>query len=147
MVNKGAIGSLGALAALALLLAAGCGGGDETQSKAEFVRDGNAICAEWQQARGDRFQEIPSKLKPPVTQAEREKAILFLLEPYGDALDALKELDPPAGDEKKVEAMIKAADEAFAQGKGSPGTLISSNGGFNKSNELFDDYGLKACKV
>lgn len=149
MVNKGAIGSIVGLAVLVVLLAAGCGssGSDETVTKSDFVRQGNAVCGKWQQARGDAFQEVNSKFKPPITQAKREKAILFVLEPYGDAIEGLKELDPPAGEEEKVEAMIKAMEESFDQAQANPGSLISSTAAFNKSNQLVEDYGLKECKV
>lgn len=149
MVNKGAIGSIVGLAVLVAFLAVGCGSGGsgETVTKADFVRQGNAVCGKWQQARGDAFREVNSKFKPPVTQTKREKAILFVLEPYGDAIEGLKELDPPAGEEAKVEAMIDAAEEAFAQAKADPGSLISSGAAFSKSNQLFESYGLKECKV
>jgi len=148
MVSKGAIGSIVGLAVLALL-AVGCGGGgsDETVTKSDFVRQGNAVCGKWQQARGDAFREVNSKFKPPVTQAKREKAILFVLEPYGDAIQGLNELEPPAGEEAKVEAMIGAAEEAFDRAQADPGSLISSGAAFNKSNQLFEEYGLKECKV
>lgn len=148
MVNKGAIRSIVGLAVLVALLVAGCGGGsDETVTKSDFVRQGNAVCGKWQQARGDAFREVNSKFKPPVTQAKREKAILFVLEPYGDAIEGLKELDPPAGEEAKVEAMIDAAEEAFERAQADPGSLISSGAAFSKSNQLFEEYGLKECKV
>jgi hypothetical protein len=148
MVNKGAIGSIVGLAVLVALLAAGCGGGsEETVTKSDFVRQGNAVCGKWQQARGNAFQEVNSKFKPPITQAKREKAILYVLEPYGDAIQGLQELDPPAGEEEKVEAMIKAMEEAFDQAQANPGSLISSTAAFNKSNQLVEDYGLKECKV
>jgi hypothetical protein len=134
---------------MAALLMAGCGGGgsDEAMTKSDFVKEGNAICGKWQKARSTRFNEVGTRFKPPVTQAKREKAILFVLEPYEDALQGLNELEPPAGEEQKVEAMIKAAEDALAQGQASPGTLLSSSAAFNKSNELFEKYGLKECRV
>ena len=146
-VNKGAIGSIVGLAVLVVLLLAGCGGGGETVTKSDFVRQGNAVCGKWQQARGDRFREINSKFKPPVTQAKREKAILYVLEPYGDAIEGLKELDPPAGEEEKVEAMINAMEEGLKQGQANPGSLISSSTAFAKGNKLTKEYGLKECGV
>ncbi len=148
-MNKGAIGSIVGLAILVALLVVGCGGGggDETVTKADFVRQGNAVCGKWQQARGDRFREINSKFKPPVTQAKREEAILFVLEPYEDAVDGLRELDPPAGEEEKVEEIIDAMEEAVKQGKANPGTLISSGAPFSKANRLTEEYGLKECGV
>lgn len=148
-MNKGAIGSIVGLAALAILVAVGCGGGgsDETVTKADFVRQGNAICGKWQQARTAAFSEINQKFKPPVTQAKREEAVLFVLKPYEKAIQGLKELDPPAGEEAKVEAMLDAADKAWAQAKADPSALISSGVAFAKSNKLFEAYGLKECMV
>jgi hypothetical protein len=146
-VNKGAIGSIVGLAVLVALLVAGCGGSEETVTKSDFVRQGNAVCGKWQQARGDRFREINSKFKPPVTQAKREKAILYVLEPYEDAIEGLKELDPPAGEEEKVEAMINAMEEGLKQGQANPGSLISSSTAFTKGNKLTEEYGLKECGV
>ncbi len=146
-VNKGAIGSIVGLAVLVALLVAGCGGSEETVTKSDFVRQGNAVCGKWQQARGDRFREINSKFKPPVTQAKREKAILYVLEPYEEAIEGLKELDPPAGEEEKVEAMINAMEEGLKQGQANPGTLVSSSAAFAKGNKLAKEYGLKECGV
>jgi len=146
-VNKGAIGSIVGLAAVAALLLAGCGGGGETVTKTDFVRQGNAVCGKWQQARGNRFRAVNSKFKPPITQAKREKAILFVMEPYGEAIEGLKELDPPAGEEEKVEAIIKAMEEAWNQARANLGTLISSGAPFIQSNRLVEEYGLKECKV
>jgi hypothetical protein len=149
MVSKGAIGSIVGLAVLVALVAAGCGGGgsDETVTKADFVRQGNAVCGKWQQARTKRFAEVNQKFKPPATQAKREKAILIILAPYEDAIQGLKELEPPAGEEEKVEAMIKAMEEGWNQAKADPGSLISNGVAFNKSNKLFEEYGLKECRV
>jgi len=149
MVSKGAIGSFVGLAVLVVLVAAGCGGGgsDETVTKADFVRQGNAVCGKWQQARTSAFSEVNQKFKPPITQAKREKAVLIVLKPYEDAIQGLKELDPPAGEEEKVEAMIKSMEEGWAQAQADPGSLISSGVAFAKSNKLLEDYGLKECKV
>ena len=147
-MNKGAIGSIVGLAVLVALLVVGCGGGGgETVSKSDFVRQGNAVCGKWQQARGTRFREINSKFKPPVTQAKREEAILFVLEPYEDAIEGLKELDPPAGEEEKVEEIIGSMEDGFNQAKANPGTLISSSAPFSKANKLTEEYGLKECGV
>jgi hypothetical protein len=146
-VNKGAIGSIVGLAVLVALLVAGCGGSEETVTKTDFIRQGNAVCGKWQQARGNRFREVNAKFKPPVTQAKREKAILYVIEPYGDAIEGLKELDPPAGEEEKVEAMIKAMEEGLNQAEANLGSLISSGAAFSKGNKLAQEYGLKECGV
>jgi hypothetical protein len=148
-VNKGAIGSIVGLALLAILVATGCGssGSDETVTKTDFVRQGNAICGKWQQARTNAFSAVNTKFKPPITQAKREKAILYVLSPYEDAIEGLKELDPPAGEEAKVEAMIEAMEQGWEQAQADPSSLISSSAAFSKSNKLLEAYGLKECKV
>lgn len=147
-MNKGAIGSIVGLAIMVALIVAGCGGGGgETVTKSDFVRQGNAVCGKWQQARGEAFREVNSKFKPPVTQAKREKAILFVLEPYEDAIEGLKELEPPAGEEEKVEAIIDSMEEGYNQAKANPGTLVSSSAPFSKANKLTEEYGLKECGV
>lgn len=133
--------------AVVFLASCGSGGGGETVTKADFVRQGNAICGKWQQARTKLFSEITQKLKPPITQAKQEKAILLILQPYEDALQGLKELDPPAGDEAKVEEMIGAIENGVAQAHADPAAQISSGVAFNKSNRLLEDYGLKECMV
>lgn len=140
------MGAVVGLVLLVGLLAAGCGGSsEESLTKDDFVRKANAICGKWQQERGRAFREVSTKFKPPVTQAKREKAILFVLEPYGEAVEGLAELPPPKGEEKQVEAMITAMEDAFAQAEANPGTLISSSAPFNKPNKLAEDYGLKEC--
>ena len=148
MVSKGAIGAIVGLAVMAVLFVAGCGGGsDETVTKTDFVRQGNTVCGKWQQARGRIFREQGQKFKPPITQAKQEKVILTVLQPYETALQGLKELDPPKGEEEKVEAIIEAIEDGVNQAKANPGTLISSDAPFSKSNKLAEAYGLKECKV
>jgi hypothetical protein len=141
---------------MALLLAAamlgGCGsssgsGDDESLTKAEYVRKGNAICGKWQQARGVLFSKFTKELQPPVTQAEREKAILKILEPYETATKDLAGLPLPKGDEKKAEAVVSAMEEAGSQAKKNPSVLLRSSTVFEKPNELVEDYGLKECKA
>lgn len=138
------------MAVLAVVFLSACGGGDsdsDSLTKADFVRKGNAICGKWQQARGTRFSEVSTQFKPPITDAKREKAVLFVLEPYEEAIEGLSELSPPAGEEKKIEAMIEAMEEAMARTKADPRSATTSGIAFRKSNELVEDYGLKECKV
>jgi hypothetical protein len=148
LVNKGRMAIAVAFIALAASWVAGCGGGnDETLTKAEYVRQGNAICGKWQQARGDMFQSINQELKPPVTQKKKEDVILQLLAPYGTATEGLAELPLPDGAEKEAEAVVTAMEDGLAQAKANPGTLISSNVPFAKSNELAEDFGLTECRA
>ena len=146
-MNKGLIASMLALVALLALLT-GCGGGDEeTLTKAEYVRKGNAICGKWQQARGNLFRKMNQEVKPPVTQAKKEAVILTILKPYGTAVEELADLSLPEGDEKQAEKAVTAMEESYDQARANPGTLMSSSQPFSVANELADDYGLTECTV
>jgi hypothetical protein len=137
-----------ALFAFGVVLISGCGGSDEeTITKAEYVRKGNAICGKWQQARGEMFQKVNQELKPPVTQKEKEDVVLRLLAPYGTATEDLAEVPLPDGAEEEAEAVVTAMEDGLAQAKANPGTLISSNVPFAKSNELAEDFGLTECRA
>jgi hypothetical protein len=148
-VNKGRKIVIVVLAALAAFMAFGCGGGgdEESLTKAEYVRKGNAICGKWQQARGALFGKFNKQLGPSVTKAKREKAILMILKPYETASLDLAELPPPEGEEKKVQAITAAMEAAFTEAKENPATLLRSSAVFEKPNTLAEDYGLKECKA
>jgi hypothetical protein len=149
-VKKGLSASLIALAVLAALSlsAFGCGGGDEESlTKTEYVRKGNTICGKWQQARGNLFQELNQKIKPPITQAKKEKATLLILEPFETATEELADLPLPAGSEEKAEEVVQAMEDGISQGKANPGTLLSSTLPFEKANKLAEGYGLTECTV
>jgi len=147
-VGKGIIAACIGLAMAAVFVLSACGGGgSESLSKADYVRKGNAVCGKWQQARGERFSQVSAEVKPPITEAKREKAILKVLEPYEDAIAGLKELSPPSGEEQQVEAMIEAMEEAMARTQSDPRSAITSGLAFRKSNKMLETYGLKECKV
>lgn len=148
-MTKGLVAFIVALLALGVVLLSGCGGGSDEESltKAEYVRKGNAICGKWQQARGDMFRSINQELKPPVTQKKKEDVILQLLAPYETATEGLAELPLPDGAEKEAEAVVTAMEDGLAQAKANPGTLVSSNVPFAKSNELAEDFGLTECRA
>jgi len=149
MMGKAALGALVAIAGLIALLLAGCGGGEmgESTSKADFIRQGNAICGKWQQARGEALRGVRSKLQPPVTPAKQEKVILVILKPYGEAIEGLDDLEPPAGKEAQVNAMIKALKIAFKEAETDPAALIHNSTIFKKSNDMVKAYGLSECTV
>jgi hypothetical protein len=150
MVKKQGMAAALLLVLLTSALGAGCGGGGEPEeklTKAEYVRKGNAICGTWQQARGVLFGKFTHEVKPPVTQAKREKAILAILKPYETAAEELGELSPPAGEEEKVEAIIAAMKETVSKGKADPAAILSGTTSFEKPNELAEGYGLKECKA
>jgi hypothetical protein len=139
--------TLGA-ALLAALFSAGCGGGgEESLTKAEYVRKGNTICGKWQQARGVLFGKFSDEVKPPFTLAKREKAYLMILKPYQTAANELGELPPPDGEEKKVKAIVAAMKGTASKAQADPAGLVKGQISFEQPNQLAESYGLKECKA
>lgn len=142
----------GAFSATLALVLAGCGGGDDSSepvTKQQFVRQANTICAEWQKERSERayaaLEEAPGK-KP--TRAEEKEELFEILAIFEETNDGVEELDPPAGEEQKVEAITKAFDESIAERKAHPyEERFGKRDYFNKPNKLAEDYGLKECFI
>ncbi len=136
------------LVVIAALVWAGCGsgGGEDSLTKADFIRKANAICSKWQQARGNRYSAAASKYRPLNSKENKENAIIFVLSPYEAAIDDLGELSPPSGEEAKVETLVDAMEEAMAQVKKDP-LAATQKPVFKDSNKLVETYGLDECTV
>jgi len=153
-VSKRLIVLLAALAAFAMLVA-GCGsGGDSSEStssltKAEFVKQGNAICAKGNKEIQEGFeefeQEVGSQKQP--TKAQLTEAIETIVLPaVRNQVEGIQELEPPSGEEAKVEAITDSAEEALEEGEEDPASLTSEKADpFAKANEMANEYGLTKC--
>ncbi len=147
-MKKGAF--LALVAALAaLLVVAGCGGGDETTqlTKAEFTKQVNAGCKEHEKEQNALFKEVTSTLDPTeVTRADQELLISdVLLPPYEKDIENLKSLGAPAGDEQEVEAIVKAMEETVKRVEAKPLVAIRNSSQFSEAKELLSKYGLDDC--
>lgn len=91
-------------ASLCVLVAAGCGGGgDDRLSQEEFEQRANAICTELEQALDAMGQvESPDQLAQQLEQGERELT---------NAIDELRELEPPEESQEGYDRFLAAADE------------------------------------
>jgi hypothetical protein len=153
-VSKRFIALLAALAALALVVA-GCGSsGSSTEStssltKAEFVKKGNAICAEGSKEINQGFEKFAkengfSEKKQP-SQAELEEAVETIVIPgIRKEIEGIRALGPP---DEEAEAVLDAAEEALEKGEENPSLLAKeeSAGPFAKVNKLSREYGLTKC--
>ena len=100
----------GPVLALALVGAAGCGGGDDSSgalSKSEYQKEGNAIC----KAALDKATDIPAPRSPDGVADYLEK--LFAL--TDDANQDFKALDPPESLKKDHDLAVKSAEEGEAK--------------------------------
>ena len=135
------------------LLAAGCGSSDKSGekssiTKAEFVKKGNAVCAQGNKeidAAGKKlFGKDPNK-RPSKAKLE-EFATTVLIPSVEDQVSKIRALGAPKGDEAKVKAILDAADQGIQKGKQDPLSLTNEGSDpFAKANKLAKAYGLTVC--
>lgn len=153
-MSKGVLGSILCLLAALSLLFAGCGGGDdETTSsltRAQFIKQGNAICKKAEEEKGKAIRALLAKVKPnqQFSQERKEQLVLtVILPPYEQMTEDLKGLGAPEGDEEKVEAIIKEMEKAAKETKADPSVAVTSVREFEEANKLATKYGLTSCIV
>jgi hypothetical protein len=145
-----------ALTALALV-AAGCGDSDDdgttdsgaaTLTKAEFVKQANAICAANNKEIDAEFQKFGeennlSEKKQPTQEQLEEAADDFLLPMVNDQIDELRGLEPPEAEAGAFEALLDEAEAEAEKLEDDPSTLDEQS--FAKVNERARALGLQAC--
>lgn len=157
-MSKPFIALLAALAAISMI-AAGCGGGDDSTdstassglTKAEFLKQGNAICAKGEKELNEEFEKFAeeenlSENKPP-TEAQLAKATEeFFLPIIKEQVEGIRGLSPPAGEEQQVDKVLTAAEEGIEKAEEDPASLANEKEDpFAKANELANEYGLTKC--
>jgi hypothetical protein len=124
-----------------------CGGSSSSTTKADFVKDANAVCTKGEQQRSEVFSRLSQEYAgKEVTQTNREEAILELIKPYEQQTEQLAELAPPQGEEKRIEAMVSAMEEGASRAQADPGIVLNGGAPFGKADSLAVAYGLKHCK-
>lgn len=138
-----------AVLAVACLAIAGCGGGsEEALTKTEFIKQGNAICDQATKAREKVISEVSEETNPKGNVEAAQEAVIHKGIPtYEKAAEELDGLAAPAGDEKKVEAIVAAMEEAANRALADPHTAIISDLPFRKADKLAEGYGLKSCVI
>jgi len=149
---------IAAVAAVALV-AAGCGGDDSTTdstaslTKAEFLKQGNAICAAGNKTLDRGFEQFAkenkdsnlSKNKKP-SEAELEEISEAVLIPgISKQVEELRGLGAPEGDEGEVDELLSNAEEALEEVEEDPSALSEENGAFAEVNKEAREYGLTVC--
>lgn len=160
-MDKRIIGLLASVIAIALV-AAGCGSssddttGESTSAasltKAEFLKQGNAICAAGNKEIEEGFEEFAKEEgindKAPPSKAQSQKASETILLPtINKQIEGLRELGTPEGDEGEVDELLTSAEEAVEKGEEDPVALIEEEGSnpFAEVNKAAREYGLTVC--
>lgn len=123
-------------------------GGSAPLSKAQFIKQGDAICQQVPTRYGKLLQEFEKeaktegKPKPSTAEGNLKAAV----PPLPEAAEELEDLSPPAGDEEKAEAIV-AALEAAAEGlEAKPSSELSGpKSPFAEFQKLTNEYGFKVC--
>jgi hypothetical protein len=155
-VSKPFIALLAALAAISMI-AAGCGSSDDSTdstsslTKAEFVKQGNAICAKGNKEIEAGFEEfakennLPENKRPSEGQLTEavEEVVLPAVE---QQVESIRDLGLPKEGGTEADEVLKAAEAAIEKGEEDPNSLASEKADpFAEANELARDFGLSKC--
>lgn len=127
------------------LVATGCGSSDDNLTKAEFLKQGNAICKKGNQeinkAANATFKKGQKPTKAQITKFANDT----LIPSVEEQVNGIRDLNPPSADEDQVNKILDEADSALDKTKSDPSIFASNQDPFKKANKLAKDYGLTAC--
>jgi hypothetical protein len=138
-----------ALALAAALVVAGCGSSDSSISKAEFIKKADAACKKGEEEVQKDFGAFAKKhenVKKPTGADYAELVDVVLVENVENEVADLRALGAPEGDEKEVEAMLKAREDSIEKAQANPKAVVRGNEDiFGEASKLAKAYGLKEC--
>ena len=146
------VGALVGVLVVLAMVAAGCGGGDDTTASltpAQFKKQANAICKQQTEKRNEEIREAIAGLPKEklLPKKEREQLVLDTLPTYAETPSKLKALGAPEGDEKKVEEITEAMEKAAEDVEADPAKALVSTQQFFEASKLASEYGLTDCII
>ncbi|MGH9283880.1 MAG: hypothetical protein ACRD0S_13200 [Acidimicrobiales bacterium] len=137
--------------AAGLVLAAGCGGGEESITKDEYLKRARTICREGNQelaqATQKAFKDLKQGEKPTAEQLEayaRDVVVPMVRQ----QVDELRALPDPKGAGDQVDEIYDAFDRALDRIDEKP-SLLTDNpdvfGLFKEAGDLSKAYGFPVC--
>lgn len=151
MRSIGGISAGACAAAIVLALtAAGCGSsddssGDDSITKAEFVTQANAICAESNKSINAAEKDAFSGGQP--TQADVENFVNDTVIPEVESqITDIRALEVPDGEEDQINAILDAAESGLEEAKSDPAAMAGNQTDpFAEANKLAGEYGMTEC--
>jgi hypothetical protein len=134
-----------------LALAAGCGGGDDASSltKAEYSKQGNAICSRANTDQQKALTEAYGRLNEEGAKGKKVEEDLIAdtaLPPIARMTEELADLGSPEGAEGEADEMVEAFEEEVQNIEEDPrGALTGTVGSFDKANKLAGEFGMNSC--
>ena len=147
-MSKGLIAVI--LGVLAVGLIAGCGSSDSSSSltKAEFIKQGDAICEKVHKKIEDEFSVLLKKgsLKGGGGNKAVEEFTATKLTPIlRSEAEELRDLGAPSGEEDAVNAILDPFEEGLEELESPSATASTNPVGINEANTQAKKYGLKFC--
>lgn len=141
---------LASVAILALLLGCGSSESDETLTKAEFIKRGDAVCTQANKQSAERYsslakQNVSNGSKRSVEEEGIEVGEEVLVPNAEWQAEGLAELSPPEGDETEVDAIVSSIEEGVKQANADPSSFYGKDYPFDEANRLMRDYGFQVC--
>jgi hypothetical protein len=138
-----------AVALLLIALASGCGGGGDTQlSKAEFLKQANAICTKAHEKEQAKFAVfLKAHSESHLNPNDNMKALVLIIgvPAIRTQVEELEALRVPTGDAEKIAAIITGIKKGLKEVEDRPLRVNNGPDPFTESNTLASKYGLKAC--
>lgn len=138
------------------LLAAGCGGGDGSDSstgpaisKVAFIKKADAVCTggnKRMEVGFARFLQENKNIRHP-TEADYEELVVKVLVPnVSKEIKEIRALGAPDGDEDRVDDFLEALEEGIEAAERDPKVVITNSSVvFGISSRLAKEYGLEVC--
>lgn len=132
---------------MASFAAAGCGGGGDstaaTLTKAQFLRQADAICAKTEERQLARMQGFN---EPPGRASEIKLVRVAGLPPLHVQAEELGTLTPPAEMDRQVDVFLAAFETGIEEIEKAPIKLLNiERNPFTESQKLAKALGLKVC--
>ncbi len=147
---------LGAMLVVCAIAVAGCGGGDDEATaaltKAQFIKQGDAICSDVQKKQQKAIQawsDDPKNKGKSIGDLNKEELgqlyLDYALPPMKEAADKLAALSPPAKDEK-AEKFVEALESAVERVEENPLLAIKA-APFRIADRRAQAYGFETCGI
>lgn len=127
-------------------VAAGCGSEEESLSKAEYIKQGDATCKKGN-ARllkaAKAFGDLgPSKPKPAKVEAYTRDTLVPVIR---SQIEDLRALSAPEGDADRLDKLYDEAEKALDEVEADPMVVLRVTNPFAEASKQAKDYGFKEC--
>ena len=141
---------------LAGLVVAGCGSSNSSStettaaiSKAEFVKQGNAVCVKGEKAQETEINAYVKKHgleNQEPTKAQQTEIVETVLAPnIQSQIDGVKALGAPSGEQQQVDSALELSQQTLEKIEANPELAFGKNNAFAAAGKQLHALGLKEC--